>query len=92
MEEPGSWIWRFERDGDELKVELAWSDHWPSDPQGPYEIRLDITCDFRKFAIRVREAFRAALEKWGDEAYEREWRYPFPHEAWDKLDSAIRDG
>ena len=73
-----------------MKVLLDWSDRWPSDPQAPSDTRLEITCDFRKFTICVREAFRAVLEKWGEEAYEREWHYPFPHEAWNKLDAAIR--
>ena len=42
------------------------------------------------FATKILRALATVRNSMGIDGYEREWRHPFPQEACDKLESAIR--
>jgi len=45
--------------------------------------------DFLDFATQVKRELQRTLEKWTPERYLREWEYPFPEEAHQRLREAI---
>lgn len=77
-QEPGEATWEFTRIEAVIKVAVQ------SDQQ-----YFECTFPWSRFGADVLDALRALLSTMGTTTYEREWRYPFPVEACEKLENGI---
>ena len=46
--------------------------------------------DLLRFSAEVKRELDRIIADWGDEGYLKQWRHPFPHEAYRKLEIGIR--
>lgn len=79
-QEPGKVRWQFQRNGRALTVKVKWHDERSS------FVGED---DLLRFSSKVDRELDDLLATWGPERYLKEWHYPFPQEAHDKLKQAI---
>ncbi len=79
-EEPGQVVWKFDRSGRRVTVDVGWSDGREG------FIGKD---DFLHFCTELDRELDGLLATWTAEGYEKQWNHPFPQEAHGKLKQAI---
>lgn len=93
LQEPGEMHWQFLRTKGELVVEVISFDGvlFPGrhGPDGTTVFKAET--QWLDFAQQVFGAVLSVRASLGVDGYKREWRHPFPQEAFDKLDNAIRE-
>jgi hypothetical protein len=92
FQEPGEMHWQFLRSERNVEVKII---HFGGvrmpkrhGPEGNTVFKAD--AEWLHFARQVLRALETVRGTLGIGGYEREWRHPFPREACDKLESAIR--
>ena len=80
-EEPGLVKWEFRRSGARLTVNANWDD-------GREGFAADD--DLLHFSSEVDRELDGLLTEWGADRYLKQWHYPFPQEAHNKLKQAIK--
>jgi hypothetical protein len=90
-QEPSEVQWRLRRIGVDVDITLILHDEIASRrPELPEKVIFEGGTDWIGFSKQVLEALLKIRSSLGVDGYEREWRYPFPTEACNKLDRAIR--
>ena len=80
-EEPGAVKWEFRRSGSRLTVKANWHDERES---------FAADDDLLHFSSEVDRELDGLLAEWGADRYLKQWHYPFPQEAHNKLKQAIK--
>jgi hypothetical protein len=80
-EEPGQVVWKFDRSGKRLSVDLRWKDGQES---------FTGKDDFLHFCSEVGRELDGLLATWTAEGYRKQWRHPFPLEGHRKLKEAVK--
>jgi hypothetical protein len=91
-QEPGEIHWKFRRH-QSLVVEVVRFDgaKAPGRHTGSGLTLFAAESKWDEFAASVLRALQQTRSSMGDAEYQREWRYPFPQEAYDKLAFALRE-
>jgi len=73
--------WLFRRNETSVHVQVDWHDQ-----------RETFTGDddLLHFSAEVQRELHNLIATWGDDGYQKQWRYPFPHEAYRKLEQGMR--
>jgi hypothetical protein len=87
FQEPGEMHWQFLRSGDSIVVEII-RFAGKHAPDGATLFRAETR--WVDFAAQVVASMHKMRDSLGVDGYEREWRHPFPVEACEKLDKAVR--
>jgi len=92
FQESGELHWNLRRNGEELEVEiLKFSDtNSPGHHRGDAVPLFKAQTTWLTFARQLLNSFRSIRTSLGPQGYERAWRHPFPEEAYEKLQSAVR--
>ena len=87
FQEPGEMHWQFLRSGDSIVVEII-RFAGKHAPDGATLFRAETR--WVDFAAQVVASMHKMRDSLGVDGYEREWRHPFPVEACEELDKAVR--
>lgn len=90
-EEPGAYRWIFNRQGEDLQIEILWfEDPLSFEPQEPGKRIFLSQCRLRRFAAQLRDQLQGLLAEHGEEGYRRNWGlHDFPTYELNNLDELL---
>jgi hypothetical protein len=80
-EEPGAVRWFFRRNGSSVNIQVEWHDHRES---------FTGDDDLLHLSSEVKRELDNLIATWGTEGYLKQWRHPFPQDAYRKLELGMK--
>ena len=86
-DEPGEWLWSFDREKDNVRIQIRRFRRWGSKGRDPnsetwnrdfQSVMFDATCGLVTFAKEIDHVLRSMLSERTLEQYRVDWRHPFP--------------